>query len=170
MSDFVSSVYDDASKLGVIQSFIGLIFAIIIGLVLVIIGYTFVFSANEYIKVSGEIIFIDCQNITDYKTKKTTRQCVLSIKYNDKANNLYTNNITVDNKTYLLGQTIEIEYLKSNPNQIRIPGLSDPVLGYISSGISLLIVIGAAINYYFASNYKLYASTQGAKSVYNLIK
>lgn len=179
MSDFASSVYDDASDLGVIQSFIGLIFAVVIGLILVIIGYYFVFSTNEYIKTSGEIIFIECENIITNKTTgtrgtnkttKTTKQCTLEIKYFDSANNSYTNSIIVNDKNYSLNQKINIEYLKSDPNQIRIPGLSDQVLGYISSGISLLIIAGAGINYYFASNYKLYASAQGAKTVYNVFK
>lgn len=97
------------------------------------------------------------------------KQCVLTIKYNDNNNNSYVNTLVVDNKNYSLGQTIKIEYLKSDPNQIRTPGISDSVVGYISSGISLIIIIGAEINYYFASNYKLYASTQGVKSAYNLI-
>ena len=175
MSDFVDTVYDETSKLGRIQSFIGLIFAVIIGIVLVIIGYTFVNSSNEYIATSGEIILIDCQDISEYqktknnKTVKMKKQCVLTIKYNDNDNNSYVNTLTIDNKNYSLGQTIKIEYLKSDPNQIRTPGISDSVVGYISSGISLIIIIGAGINYYFASNSKLYASTQGVKSAYNII-
>lgn len=178
MSDFVDTVYDETSKLGRIQSFIGLIFAVIIGIVLVIIGYTFVNSSNVYIGTSGEIILIDCQDIQENKktkngkSEKIKKQCVLKIKYNDNDNdnNSYVNTLVVDNKNYSLGQTIKIEYLKTEPNQIRTPGISDSTVGYISSGISLIIIIGAGINYYFASNSKLYASTQGVKSAYNLIK
>lgn len=175
MSDFVNTVYDETSKLGKMQSFIGLIFAVIIGIVLIIIGYTFVNSSNVYIGTSGEIILIDCQDIQEYqktknsKTVKTKKQCVLTIKYNDNENNSYVNKLTTDNQNYSLGQTIKIEYLKSEPNQIRTPSFSDSTIGYISSGISLIIIIGAGINYYIASNSKLYASTQGAKTAFNLI-
>jgi len=45
--------------------------------------------------------------------------------------------------------------MESNPNQIRIPGVSDSTLGYISSGISVLIILGASVNYYLSTNYKL---------------
>jgi uncharacterized membrane protein (UPF0136 family) len=175
MSDFASSVYEETSKLGKMQSFIGLIFATIVGIVLLIIGYTFVNSNNEYIDVSGEIITVNCQDIEEHqKTKngkeKIKKKCVLTIKYSDNDNNSYTNKLTTDDKNYSQGQIIKIEYLKSEPNQIRTPGFSDSTIGYISSGISLIIIIGAGINYYFASNSKLYASTQGVKSAYELIK
>jgi hypothetical protein len=48
-----------------------------------------------------------------------------------------------------------------------MPGLSDSTLGYISSGISIFLVLGVGVNYYLSTNYKLYASAQGAKTVYN---
>lgn len=175
MSDFATSVYEETSKLGKIQSFIGLIFAIVVGIVLIIIGYTFVNSNNEYISVSGEIILVNCQDVEEYQKTKNSKEkiknkCVLTIKYSDNNNNSYVNKLTTDDKSYSQGQIIKIEYLKTEPNEIRTPGFSDSTIGYISSGISLIIIIGAGINYYFASNSKLYASTQGVKSAYELIK
>ena len=96
------------------QSFIGLIFATIVGIVLLIIGYTFVNSNNEYIDVSGEIITVNCKNIEkNQKTKnskeKIKKKCVLTIKYSDNDNNSYTNKLTTDDKNYSQGQIIKIE-------------------------------------------------------------
>lgn len=178
MSDFVSDVYDDASNLGVIQSFIGLIFASIIGLVLLFVGYTYIASSNEYVGTKGKITNVLCTNV-ERKTSpgkkgtntQTTKSCVLTVEYLDKKTEFYKNTLnTNDNNVYKVGQTIQIEYLKSDPNQIRLPGFADSTLGYISSGISIVLILGASFNYYLASNYKLYASAQGAKTVYSVFK
>ena len=179
MPDFVNHMYDDASSLGKVQSFIGLVIAIIIGLVLIIIGYYYVSSSNQYIITLGTITAVNCQNIIQNNTTKTTNtnttntntiMCILNIEYKDNNTVFYTNNLTVNKSIYSVGQSIQIEYLKSNPNQIRLPTLSDMTFGYISSGISIVIVLGGLLNYYLSSNYKLYASAQGVKSVYGIFK
>ena len=171
MPGIVDNLYDDASSLGKIQSLIGLVFSIIIGLVLIIIGYYFVSSSNKYISITGIVKNVICEdkiqtNSTSRSTTtSTTKVCTLNIEYNVN-NVVYTNSLTVNNVIYSMDQPIQIEYLESDPNQIRMPGLSDSTLGYISSGISIFLVLGAGVNYYLSTNYKLYASAQGANTVY----
>ena len=171
MPDIVNNLYDDASSLGKIQSLIGLIFAIIIGLVLIIVGYYYVSSSNKYISTNGIVKNVICEDkIQTNSTKKSTttttiKVCTLNIEYNVN-NVVYTNSLTIENVIYSMNQPIQIEYLESDPNQIRMPGLSDSTMGYISSGISIVLILGAGLNYYLSSNYKLYASAQGASTVY----
>ncbi len=174
MPGIVDNLYDDASSLGKFQSFVGLIFAVVIGLVLIIVGYYYVTSSNQYILTTGIVKNINCQDVVNNNSKtpnttSTTKVCTLNIEYNVNGVT-YTNILTENNVVYSLNQSIKIEYLKSDPNQIRMPGLSDSTIGYISSGISVLIVLGAGFNYYLSSNYKLYASAQGANTVYNVFK
>lgn len=158
MSGIVDNLYDDALSLGKIQSLIGLILASIIGLVLIIVGYNYVSSSNKYILTTGIVKNVICedkiQTNSKNKSTTTTKICTLNIEYNVN-NVVYTNILTVNNKVYSTNQSIQIEYMESNPNQIRIPGVSDSTLGYISSGISVLIILGASVNYYLSTNYKL---------------
>lgn len=173
MSGIVDNLYDDASSLGKIQSLIGLIFAIVIGLVLIIIGYYYVSSSNKYVLTTGVVKSVICEDKIQSKTTDksttttTTKVCTLNIEYNVN-NVIYTNTLTTNNEVHSANQSIQIEYLESDPNKIRMPGLSDSTIGYISSGISAIIILGAGLNYYLSSNYKLYASAQGANTVYKV--
>jgi len=171
MPEILNNIYNDSSSLGKIESFIGLVIAVIIGLVLIIIGYYNITSSEQYILTTGTINGINCQNIIQNNTTNTstntstTKSCILNIGYKDDNTIFYTNNLTIDNNIYTIGQTIQIEYLKSNPNQIKLPGISNITLGYISSGISVVIILGGLLNYYLSSNYKLYASAEGINSI-----
>lgn len=171
MPGIVDNLYDDASSLGKIQSLIGLVFSIIIGLVLIIIGYYYVSSSNKYNSTTGIVKNVICEDKIQTNstgrttTTSTTKVCTMNIEYNVD-NVIYTNSLTVENVIYSMDQPIQIEYLESDPNQIRMPGLSDSTMGYISSGISIILILGAGVNYYLSTNYKLYASAQGANTVY----
>ena len=175
MSNIVDNLYDDASSLGKIQSLIGLIFAIIIGLVLIVVGYYYVSSSKKYSLTNGIVKNAICEDKirTNYNNKSssisstttnTTKVCTLNIEYN--VNNIVYINTLTTNNVYSINQSVQIEYLVSDPNQIRMPGLSDSTLGYISSAISLVLILGSGLNYYLSSNYKLYASAQGANTIY----
>jgi hypothetical protein len=172
MAGLAENLYDDSSKLGIIKSLIGLIITIIIGVILIIIGYTYVFSNNKYIITTGKILEIICKDIISNSSNKqvTQKQCTINIQYLDEQNIEYINTLVVDNVNYTLNQSIQIEYLNTNKNVIRIPGLSDQTMGYISSGISIILILGGVGNYWLTTNYKLYASAQGASTVYNILK
>ena len=114
---------------------------------------------------------VNCENVMISNTGKSqnTKRCLVNIEYN--VNNInYAGVLNIDNVVYSEGQTIKIEYLKSDPNLIRLPGLSDKTIGYISSTIAIIIILVSSINYYLSSNYKLYASAQGAQTIVGIFK
>lgn len=164
MNSIGSDLYEGSSQLGVFQSFIGLIFGVIIGIVLIIVGSSFLFSQDKYISTTGNVQSKNCTLVDK------NNNCVMNIKYQDSKGNSYINSLNTTNISYSIGQDIPIEYLESNPNSIRIPGLSNQTMGFISSLISIIIVALVSFNYYMTTHYKLYAAATGAKTVYGIFR
>lgn len=97
---------------------------LIVVVVISVIFLLFYFSSNndDYVSVTGIITSLKCQ----YKTNYKSNPCTLTISYNDKENNSYTNTIHTNNAQnssggmYAVNQKIKIAYLKSNPNKIKL--------------------------------------------------
>lgn len=97
-----------------------LIVVVVIGVIFLLVYFTS--NNDDYVYVNGIITSLKCQYETNYKSNP----CTLTISYNDKQNNSYTNTIHTNNAQnssggmYAVNQKIKIAYLKSNPNKISL--------------------------------------------------
>lgn len=90
--------------------------------VIFLLVYFYSNNDDDYVSVTGIITSLKCQ----YETNYNSNPCTLTISYNDKQNNSYTNTIHTYNAKnssggmYAVNQKIKIAYLKSNPNKIKL--------------------------------------------------
>jgi hypothetical protein len=166
-NELANDLYEGSAKLGTIKSYITLIIVIIIGIILVLCSMSYFFSSEKYLTIKGKVESVKCETKT--VNNKPETNCVLEVSYNISDKN-YKSIITTNTSTYNNNQIIDIEHLESNPNFIRIPSLSNKMVGLISSAVAIIIVAGAYYNYYLTTQSKVYASAQGAQTIFNELK
>lgn len=163
-NEIANDLYEGTAKLGKIQSYVSLIVIIIIGVILILCSFNYFFSNEKYNVIRGKIESIKC-NTTTINNKPQT-SCTLELSYTIDGIK-YKSTLNTNTSTYSSNQEIDIEYLESNRNNIRIPSLSNQMIGLISSGVALVIIGGAYYNYYLTTESKVYASSQGVSTIYN---
>ncbi len=167
MADFASEVYENSSSLGRVISLISLIVGIIIAIILFICAFSYQATPDKP-STTATIITSSCTTVLN--NNKTEYSCVLNLKYivnNKEYNNIIT---TQSNTYYNQNTTIDINYELDNPNKIYIKSLDNMTMSSISCVIGIVIIFGAAVNYYLTSNYKFYAAGQGVASSFKLFK
>ena len=124
---FGETAYTGVAELGKFQAMLSLVIGIIIAVCLIIVAI-FIFRQNQdhLIDVSAKIIDTECTPYTKTIKKgkitetNTSYKCVLTVNY--IANNKEYNRTLITNSTteYIKGDTIDITYDKTNPNQIQL--------------------------------------------------
>jgi len=182
MSDLASTVYDETSSLGktyaTIQIFIGIFICIILclcGLYNEFLPVTTAITNAKILKITNNNGLCDrniaaSTNAENVKSESITYNCNLQVTYTVN-NQTYTNNISLQNSTpYTVGQTIQLSYNLNDPNIITSPQPDNKTMGSISIIIGILILSSCAVNYYLATQSKLYAATEGVGTSISLLK
>lgn len=164
MDRLASTVYTQSANVGSFEATVSLIVSIVVGVILFLCGIGFIVE-NDWDDVTATVSNNTCQNII--QAGKTTQSCQTTVQYTISGKN-YTNNLQTS-ATYVDGQKINIQYETSNPNNIRISGTNNNVIGIFSSCVALIIIGGAYFNYYMTTHYKTYAAIEGVDAIYNMV-
>ena len=170
MSNIANDLYSGSADLGYIKSLIGLIVAIIIGVILLIFSYYFLSSSDNFVGVTWTVVSANCNQGTVSSNRTIKYNCNLIVSYtvNDK---VYQNNLISSSSVfYNNGESITISYDKTNPNSIKLGAMSNTMIGSISIIFAIIIVLGSGINYYLTEHYKFYAAAQGAETAYSMFR
>lgn len=163
-----SEIYDDAADLGRIYTTIGLVIAIVIGLILLAVSLYLIFGKNVHTDMAmAKIKTIVCGTPTVINNN-TTRECSTSLSFNYKEKEY-----TVDDFSYtysgnvepnsLVGTSIKVFIDPNNPTDIStISKSTDRSMGFILLGISILLVGGAVLHWWLARRSKFLAAAEGA--------
>lgn len=119
---------------------------IIIGLILIILGFYLCWDKNNYIQITGQI-----QNISCDKSKylpEYLSECRFNLTY-IVGTTQYSKVITMNEKAIPSTNTIQIYYQETDPNIIKLHDLNYNIIGII------LIIIGSLIlvSKLYCSNY-----------------
>lgn len=163
-----NQVYDDAAELGRIYTTIGLVIAIVLGLILLSVGLYLIFGKNVHTDmVMAQIKTISCGGTTVINNN-TTRNCstTLSFNYKDKDYSVsdfsYTYGGNSDPNS-LIGTSIKVFVDPNNPIDVStISKSTDRTMGFIVLGFSLLLVGGAILHWWLARKSKFMAAAEGA--------
>ncbi len=173
-SNASSDIYSGISELGNLQSSIGLILGIIVGIAFVIIGaYYVVFNDdNKYYHVAGTVALVKCSATVINENNKNIPiyKCEMTLNYalNDKT---YGAQIVINSrKRYFTGESVQIAVSKTNARDIKIDEISSFTMGMISSFCAILLIGICYLNFYLTHHYKPYAALQGARSVWGVFK
>ena len=166
------SIYSDAATLGKTSSYIYLIVAIVIAVILVIYALH-INSQPQKPSVKAFIITASCttfNNGTGNRNNNISYSCLLNVKY--KVNEIeYVNNLTTNsNLIYNPNIYIDIEYDPNNPNNINIIGMDNATQSKISVGIAVFIVAASGISYYLSQKSNVYAAGQGVNTVASIFR
>jgi len=164
------SIYSDAATLGKTATYIYLIVAIIIAVILIIYAF-YINSQPQKPSVRAFIITASCTTFnTGDRNNNINYSCLLNVKY--KVNEIeYVNNLTTtSNNVYNPNTYIDIEYDPNNPNNINVRGMDNATQSKISVGIAVFIVAAAGISYYLSQKSTVYAAGQGVGTVVNIFR
>jgi hypothetical protein len=68
-----------------------------------------------------------------------------------------------------VGNNVDVTYDPAKPTEIAFKQPSKITFGLISIACALLIIVVSYINYYMTSQSKMFAATEGAKSVLSIL-
>ena len=171
----MDSIVKDLSFVGKTSSKIGLIISIVISLVLLYLSYMFFSKSYDFLKTMANIKNVKkCNKRTQIQSKRNTNNiynCIITVEYtvDDK---LYTNDIITDTKidySYYDGNALEISYNPKDPNQIKLPGLSNKTIGLIFLVIAIIVFGIGYYSNYLAQNSTAVATTQGLSSLASIV-
>lgn len=114
-------------------------FTLIIGIIIIIIGFILCWFKNDWIGIKADIMNISCTNQNEIANSIIKfNDCNVSIKY--KVNTIEYSKIIIMNKLDIPAEkSIKIYCLESDPNTIRLYNFNYSVMGII------LILFGAFI-------------------------
>lgn len=161
--DFAGSAYDAAATFGRVVAFVKMVFGCIIGIVLTVVGIVLIRQKKVYTgSTTAKVTDPKCTSYTDTnKGRSTTRtECAVNAIY------------TVDGKEYngslvvrrniADGQMIPIQYVPSNPTDMREPVVASKTVGIVLIFLGLFIAIGTIIWFILTLRYKVVAAGTGA--------
>jgi hypothetical protein len=169
-----SAIYEGAAEVGKVQSYIGLIIACIVTIIMIGVSiYLFTVDQHTLVDDVGTVLSADCSNqvnLSDQKDKqKEIQNCNLLVKYKVNGEEYRGNLLASGNKIYNNGNVIDITYDSTNPTEITTHQIRSKTIAIILLVLGLLIGGGSYMNYYFTSKYKSYAAIQGTAATLDVI-
>jgi hypothetical protein len=160
------NVYEAASMYGQAKSIMAAFFGSVIGLILLGIGIYFVTKKDSFDKdVIGVLDEATCTSFTITRNGKneTNYKCDLTISYTINSTK-YTKQMVLDSSPnpYNKGNSIDLEYNSSNPNDFRLKEIKKSYLGSGSIVVAILIVVGVWLSFWLTRTNKTYAAATGA--------
>lgn len=163
-----NEIYDDAADLGRVYATIGLVIAIILGIILLGVSLYLIFGKNVHTDmVMAQITTISC-GAPRIINNNTTRECstTLTFNYNGKdysvTNFSYTYSGNADPNT-MIGTSMKLFVDPNNPIDVStISKSTDKIMGLVLLGISILLVGGSILHWWLARRYKFMAAAEGA--------
>jgi hypothetical protein len=166
MSSVSDTVYNAASEYGKIRSIIGGVIATIIGVIAISVGVYLIQQKDNYdSSIIANVVDASCVAVTTYDSKNkpiTQYDCNVSVSY--KVNNKdYTKSLQIkQNNQIVKNSNLEIEYVSSNPEDIRVKQFKSKYLGSGSIVIAILVIGVAWLVVYFTQKSKTFSAATGA--------
>lgn len=167
--DIGKQIYEQTTEYGrmisVIQFYISLTIAIIlIGISI----YLITKNENHLINTMSKILSV--QSTSYFENKRYRFNNLLNIEYTVDGKILTGIINETSDKPYLKDQMFEITYNKNNPQDIKPKQMRSRTIGFILIGIALFIGVVSYITKFLTSKYSILATTNGAKSIFNMIR
>ena len=178
-------LYSGAAEVGKIRTTIGLVFAVIIGVILLIAGIALLFKKNVHTdKVSAMVDSGTCSTVyrNNGNNSYVSYVCDLKISYTyngvrypkldttpGSEPTFFPLSITSD-RTYVKGNTVDIFVDPNHPEDNSLESLkSDKIAGWICIGIAVFIVGMAYLMRWLSQRYKFFAAAEGVGLGANII-
>lgn len=170
----MDSIVKDLSFVGKTTSKIGLIISGIIAVILLYFSFVFFTKSDDFKKVNSIIKNVKkCneQNEINNKSNRKYYNCIITVEY-IVDNKTYINDIITNsniNYMYYYPNTLDISYNTKNPNEIKIPGLSNKTIGLIFLIIAIIVFGIGYYSNYLAQNSTIVSTTQGISSLASIV-
>ena len=158
-------LYSGSAEFGRIMSFIGLIISSIIGISLIVVGISFIYSKDTYtIKTEAKVLEYNCI------PQDTVYRCTLKVQYKIYGKT-YTSVVpTTSNVDYKFIDNVMIYADPEDPTNIVIYKFNKKLIGSLMILFGILIPLFAWIWYYITLKSKFAASASGVVSVVDLLR
>ena len=169
---FGEDIYSGTASYGRFMGWVGGIFGIIIGLVLLGVGLYLALSKTVYTgRAVATVRKIDPPCYKDPTNSASNNViCDVTLEYmvnNQKYERVWI--LTNLSQGVVVGSTQTIRYNPDNPQDIAF-GISQSTVGWIMSGIAVFILAGCAINIYAVTRYDVAAAATGVGSAAGIIR
>lgn len=181
----LSDLYRGSIYLGQFRASLGMIIAVILGIILTLSGiYLIIYNDDaQFLEIEGIVIGSECATPTkyvhdyDYNYKygtqnktATTRKCNVTVRY-EINNKIYSRPMfTNDSNIYMVGEPITILVDKTDFSHVRKYEMRSSTLGSIFISFAIVAVSIGYLNYYMTQNFDIFASAQGIGTVFDIVR
>ena len=176
-------LYTGAAEVGKIRTTISLVIAVIIGVVLLIVGFILLFKKNVHsFTVSALVDSANCSPVTRFvnNTMSTSYNCELKISYMYKGERyppmsgsdptFFPLNMPLSDRQYTKGNSVDIFIDPNNPSDNSLESAqSDRIAGWICIGFAIVIVGMSYLMRWLSQRYKFFAAAEGIGLGANII-
>jgi len=153
------NVYDGAAGFGRFMAGLGLVFAVIIGVILVVVGVAQIFAVQKNLTFAqGKVVEIspDCQN---------DEMCKFAVSFDDADGKKRTHSFTVPAQDMpFQDQEIGIYYDPSNLSDVRLGPDKSHRNGTMLVSIGFVVMFLGWLNFYIVRRFKFAAAVSGIDS------
>lgn len=171
MSSLGNDLYAGAAAYGRFQATLGLFLGTIVGVLMVIVGITFVTRAVSLTgKVQGVVSDAQCNQTgtktDDGKNVRNVYDCQFNIKY--KVNNIehIKHFITHGDAQRFNSELVDVYYNPDHPDDAQLSSDDSHGLGYILIVGGVIFVLACWLWYYIATRYKFAAAAGAVRSIF----
>lgn len=162
------TIVDSLSSLGKIWTLIGAIFATIIGIGLIATGLYLKYRKPDRDLVRGSIARIN-NDENGICTGQQFYKCTLSIQYVYNGQNYMSNFDYSGNTDYVIGQTVQIYVLKTDPYSITMQPPLPVSMMYLFIVLGFVTALGGWFWYWASRKWKAVAVAEGAGGLFQIV-
>ena len=161
--DIGTNLYDGAAAYGRFMAWIGLFVGCFIGFILLVVGIWLIFRKDKYSEKTTAIAKnVECKSGFSGNTAVTN--CIMNLVYTADGK-IYDVKYAASNKLYVNGESVNIRYNPSNPEEYTTM-FPSRWFGYILTGFALVLIIGSWFQWYITQKFQFAAAASGVGSAY----
>jgi hypothetical protein len=170
-SGLQDDLYDGAASVGRVMAVVNLIGGVLLALILLGIGVYLLTSPQKYsASASASVTAAECTRVEIASDKGPVYTCAVTLVFNDKAGKEITAKTTVSQASpVVVGSRRTVRYDPLVPQDVSTNMLTRRMLGWIFTGVAVLVGLGSGLSFWIAQRSKVMAAVMGADAVQNAV-
>jgi hypothetical protein len=174
-SSLMSGVYKGTAGIGQFKASLGMIIAIVLGIILVLCGTYMVFynDDDKYLPINGRILKTACVKKKSYDSngrQSTSYKCNITVGYKVDGKSYSKALFVRSSEDYLVNEPIRLWVEKDNHESVQQAGMQSSTTGSMMIGGAIILLGVAYLNYYLTYRYEVFASAQGIGTIVDIIR
>lgn len=164
-------LYDGAADVGRVMAVVNLIGGVLMSIIMLSIGIYLLVSPQKYSRATrASVTASECTRVDQGGNKGSRYDCEVTLVYQDDTGKEFTNKTIVSSASRVVAGSLQsVRYDPTAPEDVTTNWVSRRLVGWILTGIAVLVGLGSGLSYWIAQRSKVMAAVIGANTVQNAV-